>query len=61
MVQTMWLNQEYSSPFWEILQKTFGVVGMDDPNFTTLDKALKDDKRIRYHADYLSNLQAAIW
>lgn len=33
---------------------------MDDPNFTNLDIALKDEKRIRYHADYLSNLQAAI-
>ncbi|RRT43865.1 hypothetical protein B296_00047654, partial [Ensete ventricosum] len=44
----------------EILQNSFGVVGMDDPNFISLDKALKDDKRIRYHADYLSNLQAAI-
>ncbi|KAK7342598.1 hypothetical protein VNO80_25554 [Phaseolus coccineus] len=36
--------------------------GMDDPSqpFMTLQKALKDDKRIRYHRDYLSNLSAAI-
>ncbi|KAK6157132.1 hypothetical protein DH2020_011380 [Rehmannia glutinosa] len=36
--------------------------GMDDPNRShlVLDKALKDDKRINYHRDYLSNLSAAI-
>ncbi|KAJ0974851.1 hypothetical protein J5N97_016816 [Dioscorea zingiberensis] len=36
--------------------------GVDDANspFITLDKALKDDKRISYHNDYLSNLNAAI-
>ncbi|XP_014632228.1 putative beta-glucosidase 41 isoform X3 [Glycine max] len=36
--------------------------GMDDPSgpFRTLEKALNDDKRIRYHRDYLSNLSAAI-
>ncbi|XP_050216002.1 putative beta-glucosidase 41 isoform X2 [Mercurialis annua] len=36
--------------------------GMDDKNkpFTTLNKALQDDKRIEYHRDYLSNLSAAI-
>ncbi|KAH7544266.1 hypothetical protein JRO89_XS15G0138200 [Xanthoceras sorbifolium] len=36
--------------------------GMDDRNnpFISLDKALQDDKRIRYHRDYLSNLSAAI-
>ncbi|KAG5551140.1 hypothetical protein RHGRI_009535 [Rhododendron griersonianum] len=36
--------------------------GMDDPNkpYTAVDKALQDDKRIRYHRDYLSNLSAAI-
>ncbi|XAR56624.1 Beta-glucosidase [Bertholletia excelsa] len=35
--------------------------GMDDPNspFRSLNKALQDDKRIRYHRDYLSNLSAA--
>ncbi|WVZ21574.1 hypothetical protein V8G54_008896 [Vigna mungo] len=36
----------------------FVIAGMDDPSepFMTLQKALKDDKRIRYHRDYLSNL-----
>ncbi|KAA8526907.1 hypothetical protein F0562_008864 [Nyssa sinensis] len=36
--------------------------GMDDPNrpYIALNKALQDDKRIRYHRDYLSNLSAAI-
>ncbi|KAF3453556.1 hypothetical protein FNV43_RR03996 [Rhamnella rubrinervis] len=36
--------------------------GMDDPNgpFTSVAKALKDEKRIRFHRDYLSNLSAAI-
>ncbi|XP_073317593.1 putative beta-glucosidase 41 [Primulina huaijiensis] len=36
--------------------------GMDDPNRSheTPDKALKDDKRINFHRDYLSNLSAAI-
>jgi hypothetical protein len=38
------------------------LAGMDDPSrpFLTLQKALNDDKRIRYHRDYLSNLSAAI-
>ncbi|XP_043724518.1 putative beta-glucosidase 41 isoform X2 [Telopea speciosissima] len=36
--------------------------GMDDRNkhFTPLNVALQDDKRIRYHRDYLSNLSTAI-
>ncbi|XP_042486653.1 putative beta-glucosidase 41 isoform X2 [Macadamia integrifolia] len=36
--------------------------GMDDPNkhFTPLSIALQDNKRIRYHRDYLSNLSTAI-
>ena len=35
---------------------------MDDANspFIALDKALKDDKRISYHNEYLSNLHIAI-
>lgn len=35
---------------------------MDDPNKSSiaLDTALQDDKRIRFHQDYLSNLSAAI-
>jgi len=40
----------------------FLTAGMDDPSrpLMTLQKALNDDKRIRYHRDYLSNLSAAI-
>ncbi|KAJ8760984.1 hypothetical protein K2173_022022 [Erythroxylum novogranatense] len=36
--------------------------GMDDPNsiFISLKDALKDEKRIKYHHDYLSNLLASI-
>ncbi|KAJ7948517.1 Beta-glucosidase [Quillaja saponaria] len=36
--------------------------GMDDSNrpFMALDKSLQDDKRIRFHRDYLSNLSSAI-
>lgn len=35
---------------------------MDDPNSPSISikDALKDDKRIKYHNDYLSNLSAAI-
>lgn len=38
------------------------ITGMDDPNnrFTPIKEALKDDKRIKYHNDYLTNLLAAI-
>lgn len=37
-------------------------VGMDDPNNFLISRkeALKDTKRIRYHHDYLSSLQASI-
>ncbi|KAF8378817.1 hypothetical protein HHK36_030166 [Tetracentron sinense] len=36
--------------------------GMDDPNnpFISIKDALKDEKRIKYHNDYLSNLLASI-
>ncbi|KAL5987360.1 Beta-glucosidase 6 [Asimina triloba] len=36
--------------------------GMDDSNnpFISIQDALKDDKRIKYHNDYLSNLSASI-
>lgn len=61
MVKPIWSNPELALYFDKYYKKSFGIVGMDDPNFTNLDKALKDEKRIRYHADYLSNLQAAIW
>ncbi|GMP93832.1 hypothetical protein CsSME_00043512 [Camellia sinensis var. sinensis] len=35
---------------------------MDDSNnpFTSIKDALKDEKRIKYHNDYLSNLLASI-
>lgn len=35
---------------------------MDDSNdpFKSIEDALKDEKRIKYHNDYLSNLSAAI-
>lgn len=38
------------------------VAGMDDPNniFISIDKALKDEKRVKYHNEYLTNLLAAI-
>ncbi|KAH9316388.1 hypothetical protein KI387_025015 [Taxus chinensis] len=52
-----YIKQRYGNPPIIITEN-----GMDDPNniFISLEKALKDDKRIRYHADYLSNLSAAI-
>ncbi|CAL9158419.1 beta-glucosidase 25-like isoform X1 [Musa acuminata AAA Group] len=50
-----YIKENYENPLVIITEN-----GMDDPNFTNLDIALKDEKRIRYHADYLSNLQAAI-
>jgi len=36
--------------------------GMDDPNspFISINDALKDEKRIRYHSGYLSYLLASI-
>lgn len=36
--------------------------GMDEKNkpFIDMEKALKDNKRISFHRDYLSNLSAAI-
>jgi beta-glucosidase len=40
----------------------FVCVGMDDPNSILISRkdALKDAKRIKYHHDYLSSLQASI-
>jgi len=37
-------------------------LGMDDSNspFISLENALKDAKRIKYHNDYLTNLAASI-
>ncbi|KAF3783406.1 putative beta-glucosidase 41 [Nymphaea thermarum] len=53
----IYIKEKYGNPPVIITEN-----GMDDPNspFVGLDKALKDDKRIRYHKDYLSNLSAAI-
>ncbi|CAN6457908.1 unnamed protein product [Victoria cruziana] len=53
----LYIKDKYGNPPVIITEN-----GMDDPNspFIGLDKALKDDKRIRYHEDYLSNLSAAI-
>lgn len=38
------------------------LLGMDDPNsiFISREDALKDEKRIKYHKDYLTNLLASI-
>nr|CAD1832121.1 unnamed protein product [Ananas comosus var. bracteatus] len=51
------VKEKYGNPLVIITEN-----GMDDPNrhFASLDKALQDDKRIRYHDDYLSNLLSAI-
>lgn len=51
-----YIKDHYDNPLVIITEN-----GMDDPNFTTLDKALKDYRRIQFHSDYLSCLQAAIW
>ncbi|KAJ4710778.1 Beta-glucosidase [Melia azedarach] len=52
-----YIKQKYGNPPVIITEN-----GMDDPNsiFISLKQALKDDKRIKYHNDYLTNLQAAI-
>ncbi|KAH6797814.1 beta glucosidase 40 [Perilla frutescens var. hirtella] len=51
------IKKEYGNPPIIITEN-----GMDDGNnpFTSLRDALKDDKRIKYHNDYLTNLLAAI-
>lgn len=38
------------------------LLGMDDANnpSTSIKDALKDEKRIKYHNDYLTNVLAAI-
>ncbi|KAL0553765.1 hypothetical protein IC582_007669 [Cucumis melo] len=53
----VYLKYKYGNPPVFITEN-----GMDDPNKRSipLEKALKDDKRIRYHRDYLSNLSIAI-
>nr|CAD1837920.1 unnamed protein product [Ananas comosus var. bracteatus] len=52
-----YIKQKYSNPPVFITEN-----GMDDPNspFISIKDALKDDKRINYHNDYLANLSAAI-
>ncbi|XP_008792724.2 beta-glucosidase 6 isoform X2 [Phoenix dactylifera] len=52
-----YIKQKYGNPPVIITEN-----GMDDPNnpFISTKDALKDDKRIKYHTDYLSNLSAAI-
>ncbi|XP_078164184.1 beta glucosidase 40 [Carex rostrata] len=52
-----YVKEKYNNPPVVITEN-----GMDDSNspFTSIKDALKDDKRIRYHHDYLSNLSAAI-
>lgn len=53
---------DYPLIYQRISRKYLVFAGMDDLNnpFLSLKKALKDDKRINYHNDYLSNLSAAI-
>ncbi|KAL6205601.1 hypothetical protein ACLB2K_022858 [Fragaria x ananassa] len=52
-----YIKDKYGNPPMMITEN-----GMDDPNkpFTSMEKALNDEKRIRFHRDYLSNLSAAI-
>ncbi|XP_072953891.1 beta-glucosidase 25 [Typha angustifolia] len=52
-----YVKEKYGNPLTIITEN-----GMDDANkpFAKLEKMLKDDKRIQYHNDYLSNLHSAI-
>ncbi|XP_038707791.1 beta-glucosidase 40 [Tripterygium wilfordii] len=52
-----YIKQKYGNPLVIITEN-----GMDDGNspFTSIKDALKDEKRIKYHNDYLTNLLAAI-
>ncbi|XP_058194871.1 beta-glucosidase 40-like isoform X2 [Rhododendron vialii] len=52
-----YIKQKYDNPPVIITEN-----GMDDPNspFIPRNSALKDEKRIKYHNDYLSNLLASI-
>ncbi|GLU09529.1 hypothetical protein SLE2022_263840 [Rubroshorea leprosula] len=52
-----YIRQKYGNPTIIITEN-----GMDDPNnpFISITDALKDEKRIKFHHDYLSNLLAAI-
>jgi len=46
----------------ELIHTLSLVTGMDDPNNPSISikDALKDEKRIKYHNDYLINLLASI-
>ncbi|OMO71966.1 Glycoside hydrolase, family 1 [Corchorus olitorius] len=52
-----YIKEKYGNPLVFITEN-----GMDDPNsiFIPIEDALKDEKRIKYHTDYLTNLLAAI-
>ncbi|KAD2393622.1 hypothetical protein E3N88_40599 [Mikania micrantha] len=52
-----YVKNNYGNPLVIITEN-----GMDDPNspFISLQNALKDEKRVKYHNDYLTNLLAAI-
>ncbi|KAH7570000.1 hypothetical protein JRO89_XS05G0030800 [Xanthoceras sorbifolium] len=52
-----YIKQKYGNPPVIITEN-----GMDDPNnpFTSIKDALKDEKRIKYHHDYLASLLASI-
>ncbi|XP_021910507.1 beta-glucosidase 40 isoform X2 [Carica papaya] len=52
-----YIKKKYGNPIVIITEN-----GMDDPNNPLISRnnALKDEKRIRYHNDYLTNLLAAI-
>ncbi|CAM8987768.1 unnamed protein product [Rhodiola kirilowii] len=54
---TNYVKEKYNNPQMIITEN-----GMDDSNniFISHEKALKDEKRINFHKDYLSNLSAAI-
>ncbi|KAJ4960235.1 hypothetical protein NE237_020145 [Protea cynaroides] len=52
-----YIKQKYGNPLVIITEN-----GMDDPNspFISIEDALQDKKRIKYHSSYLSNLLASI-
>ncbi|XP_062077857.1 putative beta-glucosidase 41 isoform X2 [Humulus lupulus] len=54
---TNYVKDKYGNPPVIITEN-----GMDDPNkhYISIEKALKDERRITFHTDYLSNLSAAI-
>ncbi|XVF85829.1 hypothetical protein PTKIN_Ptkin17bG0149200 [Pterospermum kingtungense] len=52
-----YIKEKYGNPLVIVTEN-----GMDDPNSSLIpiEDALKDEKRIKYHTDYLTNLLAAI-